>query len=74
LNLEFREFNHEDIDLFFKVFDTDQTNRITLRQFSDIVLPISPEYARLVTERAEFFSRRGDDFKRYFNCDTRMDY
>lgn len=22
LNLEFREFTHEDIDLFFKVFDT----------------------------------------------------
>jgi len=74
LNLEFREFNHEDIDLFFKVFDTEQTNTITLRQFSDIVLPISPEYGRLITERAEFFSRRGDDFRRYFNCDTRMDF
>ena len=60
--------------MFFREIDDNRTGYITLSQFADFLLPYSAEYSRLIIDRPEFFSRRGEDYRRYFNVDTRLDY
>ena len=73
MNLDFGEFCSDDIYMLFKRFDRSGRGRITFAEFSEAVLPFSQEYAGLVTDGPEYYSRRGHDFRRFFNCDTRME-
>jgi Ca2+-binding EF-hand superfamily protein len=73
MNLDFGEFCPDDIYMFFKRYDRSGRGRLTFNEFSEAVLPFSQEYAGLVTDRPEYYLRRGHDYRRFFNCDTRME-
>lgn len=61
-NLDFGEcVNQVDIALFFKRFDRQQLGRISFNQFSEALLPFSQEFANLVTQRPDYYIRRGCD-------------
>jgi len=41
MNLDFGEFNSDDIYMFFKRFDRSGRGRITFAEFSEAILPFS---------------------------------
>jgi hypothetical protein len=59
--------------MFFKRIDRTSRGRITFNEFGEAMLPVSKEYAGLVTDRPEYYVRRGQDYRKFFNCDTRME-
>lgn len=73
-SLGFAEFVPDDIYLFFRRFDKTGRGRINFSEFSESVLPFSQEYAGLVTDRPDYYIRRGVDVSRFFNCDTRVEF
>jgi hypothetical protein len=72
-NLQFGDFNNNDIYLLFKRVDTQNYGRISFKQFSAMVVPMHPEYASRVTDRPEYFSKRGTEFRFFFCRETRQD-
>lgn len=72
LNLDYGDnISPNDIALVFKRYDRDQQGRLTFNQFSELMLPFSQEFANLVTQRPDYYIRRGCDLRRFFTCDTR---
>ncbi len=72
--LNFTEFSPDDVYLFVRRADASGRGRITFHEFSEALLPFSPEYAGLVTDRPDFYIRRGADAAHFFNCDTRAEF
>ena len=72
--LGFSDFTPEDIYLFFRRVDVENRGRINFHEFSEALLPFSQEYAGLVTDRPDYYIRRGCDATHFFNCDTRQEF
>jgi hypothetical protein len=71
--LGFMEFSNDDIYLLFRRFDQRNEGLLNFNHFSRMCLPFSREYASLVTDRIDYYSRRTQDGARYFNADTRYE-
>lgn len=72
-NLGFTDFSSDDIFLLFRRFDAKNTGYLRFNDFSRIMLPFSREYACLVTDRVEYYTRRTQDGTHFFNADTRYE-
>ena len=72
-NLGFIDFTTDDVAMLYRRFDRRSTGFINFSDFSRIMLPYSREYASLVTDRLDYYSRRSRDGASYFNSDTRYD-
>lgn len=72
-NLAFIDFTTDDIRMLYRRFDRRDTGFINFQDFSRIVLPFSREYASLITDRMDYYSRRSRDGASFFNSDTRYD-
>ena len=72
-NLGFVDFTGDDIYLLFRRFDKNNCGQLVFADFSKAVLPFSREYASLITDRTDFYSRRSRDGSRYFNANTRYE-
>lgn len=59
MNLGMADFCEEDVMLFFARHDPSCRGRINFIEFSQALLPFSSEYSGLITDRPEFFLRRG---------------
>ena len=70
-NLQVMDFTHDDVYLLFRRYDFNQDGKLNFTEFSNLILPISKEYAALLTDRPEFFMTRGVPLSHYFNNDTR---
>ena len=73
-NLGFMDFSNDDIYLLFRRFDKTNAGSLTYQDFNRMVLPFSREYACLVTDRGDYYSRRSRDGSTYFNQDTRYEF
>ena len=67
------DFTADDIYLLFRRFDRSNSGQLTFKDFSRVVLPFSREYASLITDRTDFYSRRTTDGSRFFNTNTRYE-
>jgi hypothetical protein len=65
-NLEFSDFLEDDIYMFFRRVDKQNVGHITFRQFGDIILPYSEEYAQLVIDRPNVYSRMCTESNKFF--------
>lgn len=72
-NLNFHDFSADDVFLLFRRYDRQAQGFLTFTDFSKAVLPFSREYANLITDRSEYYSRRTYDYSTYFNKDTRAE-
>ena len=57
--------------MFFHRFDRG-LGHISFNNFAEAVLPFTPDYAHMVTERPDFYIRQGCDGKEFFCADTRL--
>ena len=57
--------------MLFRRFDRRNSGYICFNDFSRIMLPFSCDYADLITERIDYYSRRTNDGLHFFNSDTR---
>ena len=73
-NLHFGEFSHDDIYMLFKRVDRNNLGRITYKQFNDLILPFTQEYAIRVADRKEYYGKRNTELRLYFDSETRMDF
>jgi hypothetical protein len=71
-NLSFVDFNNDDMFLLYRRFDSGK-GYLNFNDLSRIMLPFSREYASLVTDRVEYYSRRSRDGREFFNTDTRYE-
>lgn len=71
-NLDFHNFGPDDILMMFRRADRKMLGRMTYKQFSDFILPFSQEYAFRVLDRPEYYSRHNNDFRWFFNKETRL--
>ena len=58
-SLGFMDFTNDDIYLLYRRFDKMNTGQLSFQEFSRVMLPFSREYASLIKDRIEFYSRRG---------------
>ena len=72
-NLDYTPFNSDDIYMLFRRFDLQNAGHLTFQSFNRLVLPFSGEYAGLITDRADYYSRRSTDLSLFFNPDTRKE-
>ena len=72
-NLGFIDFTTDDLQMLYKRFDRRNNGFIDFQEFSRLMLPYSREYASLVTDRIDYYSRRTRDGANFFNSDTRYD-
>ena len=72
-NLSFLDFTSDDISMLFRRFDRRNSGYICFNDFSRIMLPFSREYADLITDRIDYYSRRTNDGFNFFNADTRYE-
>ena len=66
-NLNFVDFSNDDIYMLYRRFDYDNVGHLNFEDFNRMVLPFSLEYAGLITDRADFYSRRSLDMAQFFN-------
>lgn len=71
-NLDFHNFCADDILMMFHRADRKLLGRMTYKQFNDFILPFSQEYAYRVLDRREYYSRHNNDFRWFFNKETRL--
>jgi Ca2+-binding EF-hand superfamily protein len=50
-NLHFTDFHHDDIFMLLKKVDRNGIGRITFKQFNELILPFTTEYAMRVADR-----------------------
>lgn len=58
-SLGMNEFTHDDVYLVFRRFDRNCDGKLNFNEFSSLLLPISKEYAALLTDRPDFYMSRG---------------
>jgi hypothetical protein len=58
-SLLFNDFSNDDVYLFFRRNDLSGRGSLNLQSFSAGILPFSPEYAQLVTDRPDYYIARG---------------
>ena len=58
--------------MMFRRADRKMLGRMTFKQFNDFILPFSQEYAYRVLDRPEYYSRHNNDFRWFFNKETRL--
>jgi Ca2+-binding EF-hand superfamily protein len=51
-------FNHDDVYLLFRRHDANSDGKLNFSEFSNMILPISKEYAALLTDRPDFYMSR----------------
>ena len=56
--LGFTQFTHDDVYLLFRRHDKNQDGKLNFTEFSNVLLPISKEYAALLTDRPDFYMSR----------------
>ena len=61
------EFSNDDVYLLYRRFDKMNTGQLSFQEFNRVVLPFSREYANLIKDRVEFYSRRPGHPSHYFN-------
>ena len=72
--LGFTQFTHDDVYLLFRRHDKNQDGKLNFTEFSNVVLPISKEYAALLTDRPDFYMSRQLPISQFFNADTRAEF
>lgn len=72
-NLNYTAFDSDDIYMLFRRFDMQNAGHLTFQGFNRLVLPFSGEYAGLITDRADYYSRRSKDLSQFFYTDTRKE-
>jgi Ca2+-binding EF-hand superfamily protein len=70
-NIGFDSFTHDDVYLLFRRNDQNNDGKLNFTEFSNLMLPISKEYAALLTDRPDFYMSRGVPPSQFFNIDTR---
>ena len=70
-NLNFHDFTHDDVFLLFRRHDRNQDGKLNFTEFSNLVMPMSKEYAALLTDRPDFYMSRGLPLSQYFNHATK---
>jgi Ca2+-binding EF-hand superfamily protein len=70
-NLNFHDFTHDDVYLLFRRHDNNQDGKLNFQEFSTIIIPLSKEYAALLTDRPDFYMSRGVPLSQFFNHGTR---
>ena len=73
-NLNFHDFTHDDIYLLFRRFDKNQDGKLNFQEFSNMILPVSREYAALLTDRPDYYMSRGVSPMQFFNHETRNEF
>lgn len=63
-HLDYTNINRDEVNMLFARFG----DCLTLKQFTDLVLPYSLEFANLINQRPNYFSKKD----RAFICSTRM--
>ena len=71
--LQFNNFTSDDCYLFFRRFNSDGHGRLTFEDFSYSILPFSQEYASLVRDRPDIYSRRERNPFNFFTNETRAE-
>lgn len=71
-NLEISDLDIEAVQMFFHRFDK-SLGHISFNQFANAVLPFTHDYAKMVTERPDFYIRQGSDCREYFTRETRCE-
>lgn len=69
--LNFNDFSHDDVYLLFRRHDVNNDGKLNFHEFSNVVLPLSKEYAALLTDRPDFYMSRGVPISQFFNFETR---
>ena len=70
-NIGFDSFTHDDVYLLFRRNDHNSDGKLNFTEFSNLMLPVSKEYAALRTDRPDFYMSRGVPPSQFFNHDTR---
>ena len=70
-SLQISHLDIEAVQMFFHRFDRG-LGHISFNNFAEAVLPFTPDYAHMVTERPDFYIRQGCDGKEFFCADTRL--
>lgn len=73
-NLGFENFTHDDVYLLFRRHDSNNDGKLNFTELSKVLLPVSREYAALLTDRPDFYMSRGVPPSQFFNVDTRIDF
>jgi hypothetical protein len=72
-NIGFDNFTHDDVYLLFRRHDSNNDGKLNFTEFSNLLLPVSKEYAALLTDRPDFYMSRGVPPSQFFNHDTRAE-
>ena len=56
--LNFHNFTHDDVFLLFRRHDINNDGKLNFSEFSNVILPISKEYAALLTDRPDYYMSR----------------
>jgi Ca2+-binding EF-hand superfamily protein len=72
-NIGFDQFTHDDVYLLFRRNDHNQDGKLNFTEFSNLMMPVSKEYAALLTDRPDIYMSRGVPPSQFFNFDTRQE-
>ena len=72
--LGFADFTHDDVYLLFRRHDVNNDGKLNFSEFSNMLLPMSKEYAALLTDRPDFYMSRNVPVTQFFNVDTRNEF
>lgn len=73
-HLGFDQFTHDDVYLLFRRHDANQDGKLNFTEFSNLLIPVSKEYAALLTDRPDVYMSRQVPVAHFFNADTRAEF